>query len=175
MKIGLTGHTSGLGLNITSRFSKSYDFKYFSRKNGYDIKENDKILSNLDDCDIFINNAYNSKYQSELLLKWFNKYKNTNKHIINIGSRDLFFFDKKPEPNEYSLNKKLLQSYTRQLQYTHNRKCKITLLNPSYISYNEEKTEKSINKNDILDLIEFIISKPNLEFQDILFRGFNYE
>ena len=38
IKIALTGHSKGLGAEITKRFEKEHEIIGFSRTNGYDIK-----------------------------------------------------------------------------------------------------------------------------------------
>lgn len=87
MKYAITGHTSGIGLAIFNKLQP--DILGFSRSNGYDItKPNDRfrIVDQVADCDVFINNAYNSFCQTELFIEWFKRYHWTNKTVINIGS-----------------------------------------------------------------------------------------
>jgi len=82
--IAVTGHTSGIGKGIYN----CIDCNGFSRTNGYNIQnhlDRKKLLSA--DPDILINNAYCGIGQTLLLLDFFKKYQNTNKTIINIGSR----------------------------------------------------------------------------------------
>lgn len=80
----VTGHTSGIGKIIYEHFlSKNWTVIGMSRSNGYDItKDQDKIVSESTDCDIFVNCAYDGDSQLQLLNKLHNKVKN----IIVIGS-----------------------------------------------------------------------------------------
>ena len=84
MKIGITGHTKGIGKSLYNYFVKNnYDVIGFSRSNGYDINlDQDLIIDQLRNCDVFINNASSKDSQLQLLKK-------TNKivpKIITIGS-----------------------------------------------------------------------------------------
>jgi len=84
MNIAITGHTSGIGL----AFSQLLLSTGYSRNNGWDISQTDNLIQELNDkdYDVFINNAYNETYQSKLLEKLFNVWKDKPKIIINIGS-----------------------------------------------------------------------------------------
>ena len=66
MKIGITGHSEGIGNDIYSNLIKEYDVIGFSRSNGFNIKNTDKIIEQLENCDVFINNAYEKNYQTIL-------------------------------------------------------------------------------------------------------------
>jgi hypothetical protein len=91
MKIAITGHTQGLGQAFLNHF-QSHTVIGFSRSNGYDIvspADRNKILDEIKDFDIFINNAYNNydDSQLQLLIDVYNIWKGTDKIIINISSR----------------------------------------------------------------------------------------
>jgi len=89
MKYAITGHTSGIGQTIYDRLSPN--IVGFSRTNGYDISKTDdraRIISEVADCDVFINNADDGK-GSQLLLftELFASWKDQSKKIINVGSQ----------------------------------------------------------------------------------------
>lgn len=87
MKYGITGHSKNIGLALFKKLAPNV--VGFSRSNNYDINTDDsrvKILNRLEDCDVFINNAFNGFGQCFLLLEYFNRFKHTNKTIVNIGS-----------------------------------------------------------------------------------------
>lgn len=91
MKVAITGHTRGLGLALFKHFS-AHDVIGFSRSNGYDIADpisRSKILEQLADADIFINNAYNNydDSQLQLLMSVYDLWKDLDKVIINVSSR----------------------------------------------------------------------------------------
>lgn len=84
MKIGITGHTRGIGKSLYDYFQdNNHTVIGFSRSNGHDIDLNqDKIVEVLKSCDVFINNASSNDSQLQLLKK-------TNKivpKIITVGS-----------------------------------------------------------------------------------------
>lgn len=88
MKYALTGHTSGIGLGLFKKLSPNVIG--FSRSNGYDIthfNHRQRIISESQDCDVFINNACVGFSQTELFIELFRKWQNKNKIIINVGSQ----------------------------------------------------------------------------------------
>ena len=88
MKIAITGHTQGIGKCAFERLSPN--IIGFSKSTGYDItKFNDRklIIEKSKDCDIFINNANAGFGQTLLFLELFEEWRNTDKTIINVGSR----------------------------------------------------------------------------------------
>lgn len=96
MKIAITGHTSGIGKALFDRFrSKDNEVIGFSRSNGYDISDPDarkKILEEVKDFDVFVNNAYNDTDSSQyfLLKEIFDFWTSKEKTIINISSLGVY-------------------------------------------------------------------------------------
>lgn len=88
MKYAITGHTQGIGKGLFDRLSP--DAIGFSLSTGYDINNKDdriRIINESKDCDVFINNAPAGFGQTYLFIELFKEWKNTNKTIINVGSR----------------------------------------------------------------------------------------
>ena len=89
MKIAITGHTSGIGQAIFNKLINTYTVTGYSLDNSYDIgkiTDRKKILNDIKDYDIFINNAWHFSGQIEMLKDIVNSWKDQNKLIINIGS-----------------------------------------------------------------------------------------
>jgi NADP-dependent 3-hydroxy acid dehydrogenase YdfG len=90
MKIGITGHTHGIGKAAFELLSsKGHNVTGFARQNGYDIDSvanRNKILNEVEDFDVFINNAF-SMNQTTLLEELINLWDGKDKLIINIGSK----------------------------------------------------------------------------------------
>ena len=90
MKVALTGHTSGIGKAIYDIMSIDNEMVCFSRKNGYDISKTrivDQIIQESLECDVFINNAYYSLSQVDILNRLWHYWKrDKTKTIVNISS-----------------------------------------------------------------------------------------
>jgi NADP-dependent 3-hydroxy acid dehydrogenase YdfG len=90
MKVAITGHTQGFGNSLYKIFkSHEHDVLGFSRSNGFDISNDsirEKIVSEVKDADVFINNAYHSQGQIDILNSILECWDNTEKIIVNISS-----------------------------------------------------------------------------------------
>lgn len=124
MKVAVTGHSGGIGEYIFNRLTTlNIDCVGFSRSNGFDITNKDdyeKIAQQSDDCDVFINNACDGFGQAELLLFLWERWHNTEKVIVNVGSRiaddgiELGIENK--HLLEYAMHKRTLRRLSEDLQ-----------------------------------------------------------
>jgi hypothetical protein len=130
MKVAITGHTKGLGKELSALFD---DVVGLSRSNGYDIKDTKLISNAASDCDIFINNAYDGYAQIDLLYEMYNRWHNTDKLIVTIGSMASNAAEWRLKPCLYSTIKKTLDVATYQLVNSHHRKCKLMIFKPGYL------------------------------------------
>jgi NAD(P)-dependent dehydrogenase (short-subunit alcohol dehydrogenase family) len=91
MKIVITGHNRGLGRSLSRVFSnEENNIVGFNKSAGCDISLDtgrQAILKELEDADVFINNAYDPVGQTKLLQAAVELWNGTNKFIINIGSK----------------------------------------------------------------------------------------
>jgi|LauGreDrversion4_2_1035121.scaffolds.fasta_scaffold720630_2 short-subunit dehydrogenase involved in D-alanine esterification of teichoic acids len=94
-KIAITGHTSGIGLNLFEVFAANgHEVTGYSRRTGADIEDPDvrkRIIDENADCDIFINNAYSPNGQTKLLEELVAHWDSQPKKIINVSSKLSFF------------------------------------------------------------------------------------
>ena len=168
MKIGLTGHTRGIGKSIHDGLNNSYETIGFSRTNGYDIQSPNQIIDKLLDCDVFINNAYHQTCQSDLFLKLFEKWRHLKKTIININSSSIHQSGAWA-PN-YVANKKHLNEVTQSMidKYP-NKKCRIINLNLGTLDTHRNLEEfNKIESSKVVELIEWLITQPHhIEIQQI--------
>lgn len=168
MKIGLTGHTRGLGKSVYDSLIKLYNVIGFSRTNGYDVQSPNKIIESLTDCDVFINNVYYETHQSNLFFKLFEKWKDLEKTIININSSSVH--QSGAWNPQYVANKKHLNDITQSLidKYP-NKKCRIINLNLGTLD--THKNFENFNKievSKVAELIEWCINQPHgIEVQQL--------
>lgn len=130
MKVAITGHTSGIGKALTNVFLDSVGF---SRKNGYDLHNRfirEKMYNEISDCDVFINNADLGWNQSVLLYELWEKWKDKDKLIVNIGSDAADYNQSIARP--YNIQKRALQDACLQLQQA-SQPCKVVLVKPGYV------------------------------------------
>ncbi|MBV36227.1 MAG: hypothetical protein CMP47_12385 [Rickettsiales bacterium] len=131
-KAAITGHTRGLGAELAKLYP---DHIGFSLSQGYDIGDYDcrhRIVQECADVDIIFNNAHSGFYQVDLLYQLYEKYRNTDKIIVNISSNS-------PEtsihrPHKYSVEKMALDVATMQLK-SHAR-CRIVVAKPGLFESN---------------------------------------
>ena len=94
MRIAITGHRHGLGQSIFNKLTyynkaNQHEVIGFDIEDGYDISNRQvigKVLYNIKDYDVFINNAYHPTGQTEVLKFLLKLWKDQNKILINIGS-----------------------------------------------------------------------------------------
>jgi NADP-dependent 3-hydroxy acid dehydrogenase YdfG len=168
MKIGLTGHTKGLGKSIYDNLIKLNNVIGFSRTNGYDIQSPNKIIEALNDCDVFINNVYYETHQSNLFLKLFEKWKDLEKTIININSSSIH--QSGAWNPHYVANKKHLNDVTQSLidKYP-NKKCRIINLNLGTLdTHTNFENFNKIEVSKVAELTEWCINQPHgIEIQQL--------
>jgi short-subunit dehydrogenase involved in D-alanine esterification of teichoic acids len=168
MKIGITGHTKGLGLTIYNRLNLTHNVIGFSRTNGYDVQSSNKIIEKLNDCDVFINNVYYQTTQSDLFLKLFEKWKDLEKTIININSSSIH--QSGAWNPIYVSNKKHLNNITQSLidKYP-NKKVRVINLNLGTLeSHNGFANFNKIENNKVAEIIEWCINQShNIEIQQL--------
>lgn len=95
MKIAITGHSKGIGKALFDKLTaQSHEVIGFSRSNGFNVADpviRAGIVTELADCDVFINNAYAGDAQLELLKAVIPTWEGTDKQIININSKVSIF------------------------------------------------------------------------------------
>ena len=104
MKVAITGHKNGLGKELAAWFVGSKDEVVgFDKEDGFDA--NDLTMSDIADCDMFINNAWDQYMQVKLFDMVYNTWRHDKtKTIVNISSMAA----NKEIINCYSASKKML-------------------------------------------------------------------
>jgi nucleoside-diphosphate-sugar epimerase len=149
MKIALTGHTKGLGAEISKYFEPTHSVLGFSRTNGYDIKspaDRRNILKASAEADVFINLVHNYYHQTDLLFEFFRAWEGKEKLIINISSsvvEDVTWGQDRLDFIEYKNQKKALESMT---EYLSQRKSKLKIRNYRISEINFTKDTSNLNR-----------------------------
>jgi len=154
MKIGITGHTSGIGKAIYNYFPNTVGF---SRTNGYDIKYNiDEIIEDCDGCDVFINNAYDDHAQIDLLYALIDKY--PLMQIINISSNSSDGITGKI--HKYAIYKAGLDKASEQMfRVGYNvTNLKFGWINTPRVSH---KNVKKIEQEYVVDIIKWVLNQKH--------------
>ena len=160
MKIGITGHTKGIGKAVYIKYLPS--IVGFSRHNGFDIsviENRQKLIDSIQDCDVFINNAYTlNNAQVDLLYELYDSWKDQEKHIINIGSNSSTGI--KNKPHKYATDKYALEKASEQLSHI-DSVCKISLIKFGYV--NTLRVMETYNPSEYVtiekavEVIDFVI------------------
>lgn len=173
MKIGITGHTRGIGSALYKKFvSQGHDVIGFSLSTGYDIRNQNHrqaILDACKDCDIFINNAYDSIGQTQLLESFINSWEKLDKIIIHFGSKIIFTPIDFPQHQEYIRTKKSQQALLQSRML--NNRPKILNVLPGLVDTSMAAKFKSpkINPTDLANLIYDVIQyKDKVTVQELI-------
>jgi hypothetical protein len=172
MKIGITGHTSGLGKALFNYYeSLGHECVGFSRSNGHDIATNfDDIISQASELDLFINNAQCMDYQA----KFIQQLKSYPLDIISIGASSTVFYDEKIVTaygwkRDYLINKKLLvDEHTKSV---YNSVGSLLLLNVDMLESHPSNSPLSIRFTEIFELIDFWLKNKHLSTVNYLIRN----
>lgn len=163
MKIGITGHTSGLGKAIYEHFqSLGHDCIGFSRSNGYDITSNfDDIAQQAQSLDLFINNAWSLDSQT----KFVKHLKDYPVDTISIGTSAVLFYEEKIATytgwkREYIINKK--QLLDEHLSAVYGCVGRLLIINVDALENHPTKSDTSIKFQEVIELIEYWIKHKNI-------------
>ena len=163
MKIAITGHTSGIGKSLFDYYESvpwpREDIVIgFSRSNGYNINNPQKIIEQSLDSDVFINNAYDGFNQVSLLYELINN--GYEGKVINISSTSSDGIKNQIHP--YAISKYALDKASEQLFY---RGFNVTNLRLGWVD-TPRVSEKAKNKNKmstnyVVDVIEWVLNQPH--------------
>lgn len=169
MKIGITGHTSGIGQTLYEYFKETHEVIGFSRSNGYDIDtDSEKIIKEVSNFDLFINNANSSNGQETLLEKANGKVS----RIITMGSLVTNY------PNAFLNNGK------HDLEILHNKlvskidSSKLLLLKLSFIEGSDKldriDSDFTISHDEIIRSINFWLDHDYINKMEFHFKLTDY-
>ena len=169
MKVAITGHTRGFGNSLYEIFkSHEHDVLGFSRSNGFDISNNsikEKIVDEVKGFDVFINNAYHSQGQLDVLNAILECWDNTGKIVVNISS--LIVYKESPHfAGEIALYR---DSKIKLNNIIKNYKGSVKILNVMpglmntdfYLIPDTFDRSNSINTDNLAELIYMVIKNSN--------------
>lgn len=185
MKIAITGHTRGIGQACAELLGHDHDIVGYSRSTGCNISDASfptDYWSELDSCDVFINNAYDQNAQLKIVRALSTRWKDQNKVIVNIGALgekmpENSYARKHAEFNEYCENKIEFHQAVNNIQMQ-NYTCRV-----SYILVGAVRTDylqQGIDRGffniadhmmmepiEIAEAIRMVIDNPNIQNIDI--------
>lgn len=164
MKCVITGHTSGTGQALYNYFQQlGWNVVGMSRSNGYDItKDQDKIVQDAQDCDLFINNASYGTSQLDLLTRLCTLVPK----IVTMGDVGTNFIDIWPVKFAYDI---AIVETEYDLIAMSDQVADMLLLKLSFVedSHTIEKPNRissdyTVSYNDIAKVIEFWVQNSKI-------------
>ena len=152
MKILVTGNY-GLGKNIKEYLSTNgYEVDYMSSIDSY----THHLPNVINQYDVFINNEYKDKLQSDLFEYVYNEWKYKPKTIINILTSAIIFGG----PNQkYIDDKKDLEQKTFQLRDME-KEVRIINVYPHTLESTKLAKNQKLNFSDVSSIIKYLIELP---------------
>lgn len=142
LKIAMTGYSGPLATRLRHLFEREgLACKCFSRTTGYDlssVKDLERAIEDSSDCDVFLNSAQIGFIQTDLLFQWFERYKNSSKTIISIGSRTSIYSNSSRRPFSYGVQKTALRTASEQLFLTPSQ-CRVLCLDIGYFDFSDRQ------------------------------------
>ena len=165
MKIAITGHTAGIGQALAKEYELAgHEIIGLSKREGNNIRVTPKICDLIEPCDVFVNNAQAGYAQTELLFEMAQRWTNTNKHIIVIGTmmtQDPVASIPGLDMDHYRVQKVALEEAVSQIRFKR-LGINITVVRPGYIATKPDRPGAADVNNwakTLLDL--FAMAKNN--------------
>lgn len=162
MKIGITGHTRGLGKALFDYYQiQGHEVVGFSSSTGHNIVNNfDEIVGQVKDFDLFINNAYKDNAQARFV-------EHLCKYPVDIISMGLVAtLEYKEKMNTYTGWKKDYLYNKQLLLETHIKNhygCRADMLLVNLDSLENHPYRTPVTKfKEIIDLLEFWLTHKNI-------------
>ena len=166
LKIAMTGHSGPLAKRLRSLFEdKGLEYKCYSRTTGYDLTDPSRLdaaIEDASDCDVFLNSAQIDFVQTDLLFQWFERYKETPKTIISVGSRTSIYSNSSRRPFSYGVQKTALRTASEQLFLTPSR-CRVLCLDIGYFDFSEKQMpgQNPMSFDDFSQMLMWLFQLPD--------------
>ena len=187
MKVAITGHTGGIGQGLYNYFQeRGYQVGGFSEDNGFLLPDAEsQILEQIEDCDIFVNNALPVTSQINLLTQLWPKWKDADKKIIVLGSmisqmEDVLpnMEDVLPNAQTYQQQKQELDRLCKHLQYEGEWdqpvRCSLMVLHPGFVATTLIRdfgipANMCMSVAQVVSVVDYMLNSP-LEVDSMVFR-----
>ena len=180
MKVAITGHTGGIGQGLYNYFQeRGYQVGGFSEDNGFLLPDAEsQILEQIEDCDIFVNNALPVTSQINLLTQLWPKWKDADKKIIVLGSIASQMDSVTTEVEEYRQQKQELDSLCKSLQYgtwpNPFSRCSLLVIHPGFVTTNLINhlglpSNQCMSVAQVVSVVDYMLNSP-LEVDSMVFR-----
>lgn len=181
--IAITGHTSGIGKAYFDTYQKkNCEVRGFSRSTGYDIRritDQERIIADSKECDIFINNAHDGFSQTELFSRCWMEWKHLPKIMICTGSyvtlrRSYVSGSQHPLGcSHYAAQKSALEMAVN-WAWTENAECEVVLVKPALTSTprTENMKEKlqdivAIDPHELAKFVADAVDNKNFNIREL--------
>ena len=184
MKVAITGHTNGIGQGLYNYFqARGHNVCGFSRSNGFTLPAAEsRVLDEIKDCDIFINNALPISSQIFLLKELWPQWEWQDKKIIVIGSVISHLPEVWEELKDYQKEKKELDDLCKNLRYklpnvVPEPQCSLISIHPGFVATNIFTDLKKqhppenwcMSVAQVVNVVDYVLSSP-VKIDDIVFR-----
>ena len=180
MKVAVTGHTSGIGQGLYQHFQeRGYSVQGFDQTNGFLLPDAEsQVLEQIEDCDIFVNNALPVTSQISLLKQLWPKWKDADKKIIVLGSMASQMDAVIPEIEEYRQQKQELDRLCKSLQYSKLpnsfSRCSLMVIHPGFVATNLINhfglpADQCMSVAQVVSVVDYMLNSP-LEVNSVVFR-----
>lgn len=154
MKIIITGGTYGLGKNINqTMIGSGYTTNLISSIDSY----THHLPQIIDESDIFINNEYKDKIQTDLFEYVYNRWKYQPKTIVNILTSALVFDG---PSKKYIENKRDLENKTFEVR-TDDKEVRIINVYPNTLESSINAPNQKLQFQQVSDIIKYLIELPH--------------
>jgi hypothetical protein len=139
------------------------------------------VLTEILDCDIFVNNSLPIQSQIDLLEKLWEHWKNTDKKIVVIGSQITQAPGELLEMKEYQQGKKELDLVCNRLRYpnlSQKMPCSLIAIHPGFVNTNifleagavaRPPTDQLLSVAQVVDVVNYVLHSQ-VEIDDIVFQ-----
>ena len=154
LSLAINGCSQGIGLFLAKHFKSRHEVTEVTAR----LPDFDEILSEIENCDVFINNASDRLFQTELFLHVYKHWRlNEGKFIINIGSRASAL--NSSINTMYSVSKNALNFAVANCLYKDKEKaCRISVINLGLVG---KIQNMSLGFDDVVDAVETVLYAPS--------------